>query len=293
MGGGVDDGDESPAGAIYTILRGCSVPLAVQYRSKTSIYSLCGISEFTNPSIPPKKYRSQVLGGLTRVCAIPAPGPIPATYDVRVYSGSYDYSATTCAQTNNQLRVDRNQVGGVCVGTPAPTGGGVPALTPWFSDYGTPSAWTLTEDQTNQSYQGTAGFIPFFCQSTSGTATAQLTNEDGMNDAVARQNTMIGWDVVPATVTTSAARGAGVFSASYTYVQVAFDMSGLTAGETYDISITFGRRVTGSGNPFVAYLTAVYSFVAAGGVETTPFVPVPLEYGFDTNVLAYTVCLQP
>lgn len=205
----------------------------------------------------------------------------------RLYSGSYMVSAADCSVNNTQQIEIRAGQASDCLTPDLLATNPLPGVfnfdTFGFGDVQYPPIITPT------SYTVTGAGVPWEAN-----ANKNLTVEDTEDNAIARQNAGIGFDVIPGTFTFSTPRGAGQFSAAYRSVDVQFEMDGLVGGESYDITITFGRRVTGSGAAFSPYLTEIHSFVATGFPnETTPWIPLPVEDGFDTDVFQYLICRSP
>lgn len=244
-----------------------------EFASENGTATLVGISEYTTPSSPPKKYLKQVLSGASVVCAIPAPGPIPPTYEVRSYSGQYEYDPDTGLPTNNQLRQDRNQAGGACGGTPPVTGTAVPALSPWFSDYAVPSAWSHVLARITDTYTGIAGFIAFFCQSTSGVSVATLTDEDTEDNAIAR-STPSGSGVSPESYKET--RGAADFTFLWQNSIFSARAVGLAANTGYIVTLDILTENYGGGSPVNSQLT--YNFTATADHEDIS-IPIPAASG--------------
>lgn len=240
---------------------------AEAFESVFGTSTLCGLSEYTTPSVPPKKFLEQVLSGASVVCAIPAPGPIPATYEVRSYSGQYEYDPETCTPTNNQLREDRNQVGGVCGGTPAVTGSAVPSLSPWFSDYAVPSAWSRVTTPTTDTYTGISGFVAFFCQSTSGVSVATLTNEDTEDTAIAR-TTPSGSGT--AAISYRETRGAADFTFLWQNSTFEGTAGNLVIGSNYQVALPILTENYGGGSPVLSEILLAFTAVAATYSITIP-----------------------
>lgn len=126
--------------------RGCGL----ECRSKSGTATLCGFSEFTNPSTPPRKYRRKTITGKVTQCDWPAEGcqPVPCagTYPptialdgTQVANGgrNYQYSAAAApdhydAATNRWIyHVTSVQVFDITEGTAVPVG----ALISIGSDY--------------------------------------------------------------------------------------------------------------------------------------------------------------
>lgn len=80
-------------------------PATLIFTSLEGTATLCGISEYTTPSSPPKKYRRQDISGTIKYCTGGSPDcSAPGNSGERVYSGSYRYSQDNCSVLNTQKR---------------------------------------------------------------------------------------------------------------------------------------------------------------------------------------------
>lgn len=261
---------------------GCTAPLSIQYRSRTGTATLCGFSEYTAPSVPPKKYLTQTASGDYFKCQSDLSG------SKRELTGSYTFDPTTCGQANTQnLEQWLGPNPGDCHTGPFFSNAVMPML---FTavDLDVPNA-TVTTSATSVKWDGN-GFV-----GSSGTETGELkrvlSDEDTDENAIDRAVPPGDYTTPGSQVAFRTVRGAGQFSFSFVEVDWRIELRGLQPGETYNLLVTYGRRVDGSGDPFVEFATDTFSNVAAGGDEFTDWQAMPSEDGFDTNILSIAVCL--
>lgn len=249
-------------------------------RSRTGTATLCGFSEYTSPSTPPKKYRRQTISGDWRNCDWNnADGGCIGGADNRdteVYSGTYTYSPTTCATTNAQVsnyyadgtddQACASAMPFVSSGTPAANF--VPSFLPagHYTLTTAPTSNSWVYDATCYNLGGGNGY-----RTISGTITATLDDEDTLVDAIARA-TPSSWTAFTnnfaATIASIEVRGAGDFTSAYTEVEAEVVVAGLTIGQSYDVEIYTETRIAGSSDPWVVGPTTVISFTAGAVTET-------------------------
>lgn len=260
----------------------CALASAVNYRSKSGSATLCGFEEYTSPSVPPKKYRTQTAAGTYFKCQSDGSG------SKRTITGTYVYNSSTCATTNTQ---NEEQWGGPNPGD-CTTG-------PFVSNTTLPNNFdgitldvphaTIATTATQTSWTG-PGPVGGGVTET-GVLSKALTDEDLDSDAVARANVSLGFDNVPAQIASDGpGRAAGIFTFNYVYVEWQAEARGLVPGDNYSALATYGRRATGTTDPFVVFASDSINFTASGGTEVTPWTPIPSEEGFDTNVISVEIC---
>lgn len=86
---------------------GASVESSIAYVSSLTQGCMCGFSEYTSPSTPPKKYLTETLTGTevdTDYSSLDCTGSVIVT-STRTYSGSCTYSSTDCSTTNTEKMV--------------------------------------------------------------------------------------------------------------------------------------------------------------------------------------------
>ncbi len=275
----------------FVVLNPC-FDVTPEYESKTGNYTLAGFSEYTSPSVPPKKYRVQTASGEGRYCFTNGFGCVgsPLQSDRYTYTGSYIYSATTgLFLSNNQLLTFhfKNSPGSCATNWGATSTQNLPQF---FDPGDYHSGFGPVETTATMKRWPGIGCDGAFSNYT-GDIYADLFTEDTEDDAIARANASLGWDVSPASVAKSDSRGAGDFTGSYVYVEWRAPVSGLTAGFSYTAKARYGRRAYGSSDPFVFFAEGSVGFTAVGGSEYTPWEALPNESGYETNVISARVCL--
>ncbi len=217
---------------------------------------LCGIEEYTSPSSPPKKYRTQTLSGSMTCCIRPGgcSGGIttnPAAQ--RAYSGTYVFNASTCAETNTQ-ETDYGQVptnpGGYTCYSPSMSFDSTPGKNVTFDPPCTIGLTTVTT-QTSQTYSGTG-----ICESSAvfqaiqtGQFKKELSNEDTEDDAIARLMAGAGFHAcsgTPCCLAQWEARTTG-FCFAYQDAIWTITVEELVPGKTYKVPVDFYDRPFGSG----------------------------------------------
>lgn len=165
---------------------GCSASYQVQCRTRGAGYSLCGFSEITSPSIPPKKYKACAFTGQRtgiRYSGDHCDGSVSGTFSIN-WSGSATYDVNSCTL--------------VSTGTEIIT-----------SDSAPPSSSPLTGPQSNVNCHDTStktrttevwGQTGDCCPDPSGgsgrhegSTTSTLQSEDTESAAIARASKNIAW----------------------------------------------------------------------------------------------------
>ncbi len=235
--------------------------------SETGTATLCGVSEYTSPSTPPKKYRTQTIAGDAYLCRFwtgvtCAPPNAERQLVYAVYSGSYEYNALTCAEVNGQIVSECTKPDGtgcsplctpILVGTVglifSPdilTGRGLPPPVP-----------TITA--TNKTWFKAA------CESgdiKNMAVTSNLSNEDTEDQAIVRASKTPG----SSCTAYREPRGAGDFSLLFANVAFDINCSGLITGKSYIVHYSLTTENYGGGSPVVTNHTV--PFVATGPTET-------------------------
>src|SRR5258708_6791050 len=176
-------------------------PEKLTFTSLEGNATLCGFSEYTNPSTPPKKYRTQTLNGYVRVCNRLVPGCTGGITSRGTashhYSGTYNFAAGNCAETNGQADesggLDYQPADTICGSEPLSPGTQPGANFNAITGYPSTS-FTLTTTKTSKEWVGDQvchydGYTSYFG---SGTARAELSNEDTEADAEKRAGTTSG-----------------------------------------------------------------------------------------------------
>lgn len=219
--------------------------------SQTGTATLCGFSEYASPSVPPKKYRRQTLGGgwcdndYGDFC-----GGNIGNNDRQNYSGSYDYSGTNCAETNNQASI--YGISGIihpCSAVPQ-----TPTTQPArnFAPSIYPNHTTLIETSISRiwNYNG----LCIAQREVDGQVTANLSIEDTETDALERASKTPGVSCLAFTQD----RGAGDFT--FDFATVAYDIlcAPLVRNHRYRLTYDFLTEDDGGGNPIIEPITLLF-----------------------------------
>jgi hypothetical protein len=273
---------------------GCPIVTTLEYRSKTTTATLCGFSEFIDPSLPPKKYRKKTFAGQSSRCnynsaaACNAGTPINGSDRFVINGLTSEYNATTCAVVDSGSTTTYQNIGS-CPATSVISTGGVfdPTCgsTPQFT-WSCTSSIQKTLTPTGQ------------CATENGLIYSQivanitiiLSVEDTEADAIIRANAAAGWDLTPKTVSTMQSRGAGSFSFSSVYVEVRANLTGLSIGKDYTFRIYYGGRLYGSTGAFSFVATEEVTFTATSTIEDTPWIALPQFYSQELTVLSSELC---
>lgn len=265
--------------------------LSTTYRSKgapvseggggVQSYTLCGFDEFI-PSTPPRKYKAAIYGGTlfgivyfnTSECE----DPTGASFSISL-SGVAQYAGEPCGLISTGTVTVVETPGGT-------TTGPISTATPFASGcFGEAVTTRLTTTEIGN--DACCNSSETLKQRHTGGRTIGLGDEDVPHDAVERHNTTIGFDPTAATVAYIKPRVSG-FSAEYVSVDAKYEFTGLPAGQSFLLHITYGRRVYGTSGPFLTYATEDVPFTTTGGTEFTDWIPLPNESGFETKVLNAT-----
>lgn len=280
-------------------------PCSLIYQTRSGTFALCGIEEYTGASSPPKKYRTQTLSGIYKRCQYNnaancsaggfGAGSGMTINDWREYAGAFTYNRLTCATNNAQT--EKTYPGGTSVA--CATQGALVAtntpVAPPITPLSGPTSMVVTQMPTRWQGQGGGSCNPvakFF-----GTVTADLSDEDTEDDAIARA--AVSWSAcVPAGPTDCSAfkilRGVGVFSASYRQVQIKINVTGSTLGTVYEATIQLQRRVQGSGSAFVDWVQIFHEFVGTvDGNYVGPWLSVPCDSGYEVAAVGCANAVVP
>lgn len=239
----------------------------IECRSRAGTATLCGYSEYTTPSTPPKKYRRKTFGGnlfarIMTTCDVG--GTVLRTHESS-FSGVNLYNALTCAVTRGSAST------GTALGHTAFDDINNTSFADSYVDGdGGHSLETLTRTSKSVVYVPGIG-CPQICgtccssrDTTCAAATEQLAMEDKEEDAMARSPAeWSNWGGVVGCCTTKAARGAGVFSFAYEQSEYRLRFAG-AAGSVVNVELTFTR--TG----FAPFTTVVQGFPTSPSFPTDP-----------------------
>jgi hypothetical protein len=247
--------------------------------SASGLATLCGLSEYTTPSTPPKKYRTETISGSAQGCLFEAAdctGPVRAsgTSGSMSWSGSYNYSQADCTTSTSQAYSGSSYAAGADCGTggtpfsaslapgptPDPTSGNPvdmlnttnpppPSYGPTLVTLRILKTWTWDTSCLNVGGHGV---------SNSGSVSLALSDEDMPDDAIARSVQTPG---VLCTAKTEA-RGAGDFTFEYVVVDFTLTASNLVVGRSYLAQIEILEENYGGGGGVISIRN--YSFAATG-----------------------------
>ena len=264
----------------------CCISGVLECQAKSDFATLCGFSEYTSPTVPPKKYRKQTLAGAQLNCIFTGGACVTIFQSSEdVYTGTYAYNATTCAETNGQNYGNAFHSGTSCSAGQAITSnaGVAKDLTGWPNNT---IDGTLVTDAISKtwSYAGSClGSGGLRNKHSGGPLTAILNDEDLEQDAILRADVPLSWGANSTCSAYIITRGAGSFTFGYKHGQVRLNLTLAVIGHTYDIKISTGRRIQGSAGPFIPFGIIQFSWTPAASTESTDWQEIPNEAGFETN----------
>lgn len=269
----------------------CVPPCSLIFRTKTSTATLCGISEHVSPSSPPKKYRSQAIGGDKIICNVCSGHPSGVA--VEKWSGTYNYSASDCSTSPGSSSIsERRLLNFNCdgfVGDWALNGsiGPILSISPSGDGGVTVVTTQLRIESTNNGCMAGSKYVTASFAAGPGLY-AQLSNEDTEDDAINRADALIGsWTSCPSNCTGyKEIRAAADFTLAYRHLQLAVVTPGSASGITYEATITIRRRAYGTSDPFVEWIELTHQYVGTGGTYTGPWLHVPVESGYEVEASA-------
>lgn len=262
----------------------CNPTFTNECRTRGGVAELCGQSEFADPSVPPKKYRTKTLSGHGGNVAYSAgnttcnDAAIGTYCNVRLdWSGVNSWDAETCAYTQGGIQ-DRS---GTCGGNGPISAENVNAFAPDGS--------VMVSTKTTSVYTcvGTCivtgfGTGSIHCDST-GDGRMDLTDEDTEDDAIARllaAEDWSAWSEEEECLAGYEERVSG-FTFNYTIAQRRITATGATIGVLVTAEVPIYRRVYGIGD-YELYQTITLT-ETANGVGTAVFeFDVPNDQGFET-----------
>lgn len=277
---------------------GAPVASTLQCRTKGGTATLCGFSEYVNPSVPPIKYLAQFASGAFYGCAqygtAPPPGCAGGNY-FRLnhdYSGAYQFSAVDCSTSDTGLDTQTQttsfpspQVGcfpGTC---PIPNGTVVlgAVWAPGFADVFT---IVTTSNQVTYTAKGCAWFVPGDNdQFNGGTVYKTLSGEDTEQNAIDRlmASTSFGaFGGCSAPGSSWQARVAG-FSFAYQRAEWRVTAAGLNPTSTHCFSFDVYRSAYGAG-VYTLFETLYFSVDTDAGGNLSATGTVVSDRGFDFYV---------
>ncbi len=268
--------------------------LVVQYRTKGGTANVCGYSEYTTPSTPPKKYRLLTLSGAQDFQHFPfGVTDCSGAPDCRVnfaYSGTCTYDSSTCVVANSGGQYVISRSIGACIGI-APDG--------TYPTCSIGSASVLLGDVevlTKTTRQITCPGFPCYdsgLESASRTVSDKketLSVEDTDSDAITRLMAASSYTGYSTAVAIGDAKSqyqqrTTTFNFTYQYAQYLLTKSGLTPSTLYNGSATIFRRLWGSSDPWVFVSTVLVSGTTSGGGVFTfgPF-DLPIAAGYEYTI---------
>jgi hypothetical protein len=257
------------------------VPCSLTCQSKTGFATLCGFSEFTNASDPPKKYKILTASGSLR-------------------QRTYGIGDFTCAGgTLSDVTINYSGSG---IYTPLPTSCPSPDCSSLVNaNCGAaqnPSCSTQSNTATTSSAIGN-GCV---CQTSgrgynvTGTWTNSLSSEDTEDDAANRAASAISsWSDCSggSSAYLTDRTGTGSFTFGFRNIQIKANWTAVI-GKTYNVQINFARRLLGTSDPYIDLGMPFESTITADRIdESTDWVDVPNEAGWETIASGCLVVLSP
>jgi hypothetical protein len=280
-----------------------SLPASAECQSKGGTASLIGISEYTSPSTPPKKYRREEVSGTLDNCAYTsAPCSTPNGFQGQtknVFTGARQYDPITGALTNTQSYAFWSaNADGTATCSNALFRTNNPITWPIAGNPDLSVRTTRSQTQTSDEFTGD-GICTFetgaISHKRTGSARADLSDEDTEDDAIARALAAIGsWTGggTCADHTSYAEERTSGFSLAFRTSQTRVVISsGLTAGVSYEARIKIEKRVYGSGGAYSAASgeDIVVPFTASGTSHTTGWQDLPQDVGWEYRVASIEV----
>lgn len=274
----------------------CSLPNALQCRWIGGTATLCGFSEYTSPSSPPKKYLVKTLSGSSIGNAYTdASCATLNCQTILTYTGASTYSSTTCGITDTGLDTRT----GTCPGSVTPVSSISIFAAGGDSFVLTPTTRTITN---NLACYGIGGGQSFRRPSVP-TSTETLGTEDTDANAIARllaASSFTSWTTAGAAGCTGMPPSCCVagyeertsgFSFSYRDAEFRVTATGLAPSTGYTADVLIYRRAYGSGS-YALYQTITVTGTSDGsGNLTTAAAGVPNDEGFETY--AHSSSLYP
>jgi hypothetical protein len=259
------------------------------YQTKGGTATLCGYSEFTSPSSPPKKYRTRTVTGTMSICWYNDNGcTLKSMTDGLLPGGATkQYDVSTCVQsTVSDGHIYETWTPTYTVTCPYTTGGANYSFwtynmynfgtqvslcsNSFLADLTSAGLLSCSKAATSETVTGLEICKPYpYRMWATGQLFQNLSNEDTEDNAIARANASLSWSSCTPSVPADCSaykplRGAGSFSLSYRSSQYAVDESGLTIGQDYHAKVTLQRRVYGTSDAFVDYALVEFDFTATG-----------------------------
>lgn len=258
--------------------------------------TICGHPEFADASTPPKKYRTISVTGKWRDCTYDVSdcSENPEDQDVQIYSGSCEYSAEDCSTNNTLMTTYGRHIGSSPCAEPSTTPNDYPicnrAYSPSIYDYVAVATVTATQTQLEWDYSTATpcGKISdVFYRTWFDAINWELTNVATIFEAIARE-TPSAWSAYgtcsTSGVTFVSQRGSGDFTSTWREGQLRASCENLVAGESYKLTISTQKRLTGSSDAWATGPSIENTFVAAGTTDTISDIDLPLIDQYEVRV---------
>lgn len=282
-------GQYSPAYYTYSIPE---VSIA-SFASTSGTATLCGFSEYTTPSSPPKKYLRQDYSGTVSWCIFGngacSGNVLGANRGKDIYTGGVVYDPSTCSPTNTGSTARYNSVGTSPCADNANNFIANSAISnpsnPFANTLGAASAaWDQSTSRTIKSLVGdpvcSGGS---FGQIGAGSAFCELNDEDTEDDAIARSASTPG----TANLAYRESRGAGDFTFLWQNSIVTVNATGLSPGINYRITLSTNIENYGGGSAVSG--SQIYAFVASAESQS---IPIQLDCPDGKQVSIYAVNIE-
>ncbi len=267
----------------FVVVEGPITPPAsiaeVTFESEQGTATLCGYSEYTSPSTPPKKYRKKTQSGIIHRCVYSDPAAtVFVQSDYYDIAGEANINAATCGETDSRTyQYFKNLIScaqGILDGSGASTGFGCN----FQNDY-----CDLTPTTKDLENPGTIfPSVGLYFRMQSVTAQEILSIEDTESDAIARSTPTPG----ASPISYLESRGAADFTFLWQNSIAIVGLVGLVVGESYEIGVGLLVEDYGGGNAVTTETTV--TFVASSSVQAVN-VPIPVASGKQATAINWRV----
>ncbi len=246
------------------------------------------MSEFLDPSVPPKKYRTLNGSGTTSATGYSDGACTMQTSTLtNQISGSIQYNKDTCEVTDTGHLLTITNGSTTYDGPFGLYSSGCPSSDVRF-------IWDCAANSKTVTGTGDCVLFGGVQQICGGNNSYFMSDEDTEDDAIARANASVGdWVALDGgnCLSNSAfiARNDEDFSFTYRSEQTKACASGLVIGDTYTITIRFGSRAVGSSGPFIPNGLTEVTFTATATTDCTGWVDVPNDNNMETIPTGCTV----
>lgn len=245
----------------FVVVSGGAQPnITMQCESQSGSATLCGYSEYTTPSVPPKKYRRRTLsGGSQAILYSDAGCATPSCTSDYAFSGFCEYSADDCAIAPGGT-LDVTASGGACGGNASypQCDIGVTYVAGGDSEVLTPTTRGFTNDLVCHPGVGLASFK----RPSQTTALETLSVEATEDEAIARAVKTPG----ASCTAFKESRGAGDFTFLFRTVAITVNCFNLNIGTEYTVRVDVLEENYGGGSPVTT--TRQYTFTATSESHT-------------------------